>query len=312
MRILFMGTPDFAVQSLQALFSAGYDVTAVVTQPDKPKGRGHKLAHPPVYEAAQVHACKIYQPDKLKREFFEPILETENPDLIVVAAYGKILPRYVLEYPKYGCINVHASLLPKYRGAAPIQRSIIDGETETGVTIMQMEQGLDTGDMLDKAIVPIEANDTYGSLHDKLAAAGAPLLLSVIRSIEDGAIHPQPQDDAHSSYASMITKDTATIDWEKTANEIRNLIRGLNPAPRAFTTINGKGLKISGAEIGSASSDGLPGEILSTDGKAITVQCGCNTTLLLTEVQLEGKKRMQVSEFLKGNPVTAGTILKGR
>lgn len=312
MRILFMGTPDFAVQPLQALFSAGYEVTAVVTQPDKPKGRGHKLAHPPVYEAAQAYTCNIYQPDKLKREQFESILKAENPDLIVVAAYGKILPSYVLEYPKYGCINVHASLLPKYRGAAPIQRSIINGEPETGVTIMQMEQGLDTGDMLDKAVVPIEANDTYGSLHDKLAAAGAPLLLSVIRSIEDGTANPQKQDDTLSSYASMITKETAVIDWNKPANEIRNLIRGLYPAPRAYTIMEGKGMKISSAEIGNTNTGGIPGNILSADSNGITVQCGCNTTLLLTEVQLEGKKRMPVSEFIKGNPVPAGTILKGR
>ena len=309
MRILFMGTPDFAVQSLEALFSAGHTVSGVVTQPDKPKGRGHKLAHPPVYEAAQAHGCPVYQPEKLKRELFADILEAQNPELIVVAAYGKLLPRYVLEYPKYGCINVHASLLPKYRGAAPIQRCIIDGETETGVTIMQMAQGLDTGDMLARAAVPIADDDTYGSLHDKLATAGAMLLVETLQALATGRVRPEPQDDAKSCYANMITKETAVIDWEKPAVEIRNLIRGLSPAPRAVTRMDGKGLKISRAEIGKPAAGAQPGTLLSADG-VLVVQCGEGTTLELTEIQLEGKKNMPVREFLMGNPVRPGIILR--
>lgn len=309
MRILFMGTPEFAVASLESLYTAGFDVTGVVTQPDKPKGRGHKLAHPPVYLAAEAHGCPIYQPEKLKRELFEETLHTQNPDLIVVAAYGKLLPRYVLEYPRYGCINVHASLLPKYRGAAPIQRSIMEGETETGVTIMQMAQGLDTGDMLAKTVVPIADDDTFGTLHDKLATAGAALLPDIIRHIESGDIRPEVQDDAQSTYAERITKETAKIDWQRPAAEIRNQIRGLHPAPRAMTYLHDKGLKISRAELGGSSSAGLPGQIL-TVGERIVVQCGCETTLELTEIQLEGKKCMPVKEFLKGNAIEPGTILR--
>lgn len=309
MRILFMGTPDFAVQSLEALFASGFDVTGVVTQPDKPKGRGHKMAHPPVYLAAEAHGCPIFQPERLKRELFEETLRTQNPDLIVVAAYGKLLPRYVLEYPKYGCINVHASLLPKYRGAAPIQRCIMDGEPETGVTIMQMEMGLDTGDMLAKAVVPIGGDDTFGTLHDKLAAAGAALLTDIIPKIEAGAIHPEAQDDALSCYAERITKETAKIDWARSAAEICNQIRGLCPAPRAMTSMNEKMLKISRAELGAPSQDGVPGQILAA-GEGIVVQCGGGTTLNLTEIQLEGKKNMPVKEFLKGNTIAAGTILR--
>lgn len=309
MRILFMGTPEFAVQSLEGLFEAGFDLTGVVTQPDKPKGRGHKLAHPPVYLAAETHGCPIFQPEKLNRELFAETLQVQNPDLIVVAAYGKLLPRYVLEYPKYGCINVHASLLPKYRGAAPIQHCIMDGEKETGVTIMQMAQGLDTGDMLTKAVVQITDDDTYGSLHDKLAAAGAKLLVDTIRQIETGNLQPEAQDNTLSSYASMITKETAIIDWTRPAKEIRNQIRGLNPVPRAMTCMDGKRLKISRAEIGPTSSAGVPGQILEVDG-SISVQCGAGTTLKLTEIQLEGKKNIPVKEFLKGNLVDTGSILR--
>ncbi|MBE7030389.1 MAG: methionyl-tRNA formyltransferase [Ruminococcaceae bacterium] len=307
MRILFMGTPDFAAVSLKTMCGAGYDVTAVVTQCDKPKGRGHKMMHPPVYLCAEELGLPVYQPINLKRENFEEILSAEAPDLIVVAAYGKILPKYVLDAPKYGCINVHASLLPKYRGAAPIQRCIMDGETETGVTTMYMAEGLDTGDMLLKETVPITDEETFGSLHDKLAEAGGRVLLDTLKALESGTLIRIPQDDSLSCYAAMIDKSTALIDWNKSCIEIRNQIRGLDPAPRAMTWLAGKRLKVGSAKIGQP-RDGIAGTVISTTG-CIRVQCGSGTTLELLSVQPEGKRMMPVSEYIKGNPIPEGTIL---
>ncbi len=309
MKLLFMGTPDFALSSLRALRNAGHEIAAVVTQPDKPKGRGHKMAHPPVYDYAVEHKIPVFQPPNLKRETFEEILKSIDPALIVVTAYGKILPEYVLCYPAYGCINVHASLLPKYRGAAPIQRCIMDGETQTGVTIMYMEKGLDTGDMILKAPVEILPDDTFETLHDKLAAAGEHALVTAVSQIEAGTAKREKQDHQMSSYAAMIDKETAKIDWSKNAFAICNLVRALYPAPKAQTSYQGKRLKIARAHMAKETSSKHPGTILVVNNEKILVACGKQSVLAVTELQMEGKRCMPVSEFLKGNLLLEGEVL---
>lgn len=309
MNIMFMGTPDFAIPSLEALYEAGHNVTCVITQPDKPKGRGHKMAHPPVYECAERHGTPVYQPENLKKENFEHILREHNPELIAVVAYGKILPEYVLNFPKYGCINVHGSLLPKYRGAAPMQWCLINGEEKTGVTTMYMEKGLDTGDMLLKEEIDITDDDNYETIHDKLNVIGAKLLVDTVSALMAGTCTRIPQDDALSCYSPMIDKNTARIDWSKSAESIKNLVRGLYPFPRAFTTLDGKQLKIEKALVDNNSSSAEPGTVTEVTKKSFTVACGEGTALVVTQVQLEGKKSMNVQSFLLGNALERGTVL---
>lgn len=308
MKILFMGTPDFSVYTLEALINAGHTITSVITQPDKPKGRGHKMAHPPVYEYADSVSLKIHQPETLKNGAIASILEEERPQLIVVVAYGKILPEYVLNFPEYGCVNVHASLLPKYRGAAPIQRVIIDGESETGVTTMYMAKGLDTGDMIEKSVVNIDDDDTFETLHDKLAVAGARLIVSTAASIENGTANRVVQDDSLSCYAEMITKETARIDWNKSAKDIYNLIRGLYPVPKAFTLLENTQFKIISAMPVSFAVAQIPGTVTEVGGDYIRVVCGFDSALDITVLQPEGKRAMSVSDYLKGNSISVGQI----
>ncbi len=307
MRVVFMGTPDFAVPTLEALIEK-HEVVGVVTQPDKRKGRGKAMAFSPVKEKALEHEIPVYQPVKVKEEAFVQILRELDPEVIVVAAFGQILPESILNMPKYGCINVHASLLPKYRGAAPIQWSVIDGEKETGVTIMYMEKGLDTGDMIEHVVVPIDAKETGESLHDKLAVAGGPLLLDVLAKLENGTAVRTPQNDADSCYAKMLTKDLGKIDWNKDAAAIERLIRGLNSWPSAYTAFYDKTLKIWDADVEEGSSDAQPGTVVKVTPDAIYVQTGKNL-LKLNEVQIQGKKRMPVKAFLLGHRVEIGILL---
>lgn len=301
-----MGTPDFAVGALQALVEAGHQVVAVVTQPDKPKGRGKEMQVTPVKACAMKHNIPVFQPAKVKTPEAVEILRGYEAELFVVAAFGQILSKEILDMPKFGCINIHASLLPKYRGAAPIQWAIIQGEKETGVTLMQMDEGLDTGAMLAKCVVPIEATDTGESLFDKLALAGAKLLIDTLPAVEAGTLNPQPQKDEESCYARMIKKEMGRLDWKKSAAELERLVRGLNSWPSAFTYLNGKTLKIWEAAVEEGNSTKKPGEVAEVTKEAIKVQTG-EGLLVLKNVQLEGKKRMDVKAFLLGYPLEAGT-----
>lgn len=312
MNIMFMGTPEFACVSLKALKEKGYNVTSVVTTEDKPRGRGHKMTHPDVYiEAEKLGIEHIYQPINLKKENFEEILKAENPDLIAVVAYGKLLPEYVINYPKYGCINVHGSLLPKYRGAAPMQWCLIDGEKETGVTTMYMDKGLDTGDMLLKASIPLDDDDNFGTVHDKLAVLGANLLIETVEALKNGTAKRIPQGETTTHYASMITRDMTKIDWNKPAREIFNLIRGLTPFPKAACVYDGKGLKILKTSVCDYSSDARPGEVVGVNDDSFDVCCLDGTVLKILEIQPETKKAMTVKDFLKGNKLEKGTLLDG-
>lgn len=308
MKILFMGTPDFAVLCLEQMIADGHEIVGVVSQPDKPKGRGHKLLPPPVKVCALEHGIAVYQPLSLKDQALLPLLKETNPDLIVVVAYGKILPTYILDFPRYGCVNVHASLLPKYRGAAPIQWSVIQGEAETGVTTMYMERGLDTGDMILKASTKILPAETYGELHDRLAEMGAQLLHQTVIQIENGTAPREKQDDAASNYAPMITKETGHIDWRASAQTILNLIRGTNPWPMSYTRYGDEIIKVIRAEDGGAAS-GKPGEVLSADKRGIRVACGDGESIFIAELQKKGGKRMDAASFLNGHKIAAGTIL---
>ncbi len=310
MRIVFMGTPDFAVGSLQALCESGkHEILAVVTQPDRPKGRGNKLLQTPVKEYALEQGLTVYQPQKVKTPEFVELLHELQPELIVVAAFGQFLSKEILELPKYGCINVHASLLPKYRGAAPIQYAIIKGEKESGVTIMQMDIGMDTGAMLDKVVVPIAENTTMGELHDALREQGAALLLQVIDKIATGTAVAEPQDNEQATYATLLDRSMEHIDWSKTAQEVHNLIRGFNPAPSTFTKLpNGKSLKIWGSKMTDKSSAAAAGTVIETGKHSFFVACG-KGVLEITEVQPESKKRMPAQVFLNGRGVQEGDLL---
>ncbi|OLA36473.1 methionyl-tRNA formyltransferase [Phascolarctobacterium succinatutens] len=310
MRIVFMGTPDFAVGSLQALCESGkHEIMAVVTQPDRPKGRGNKLLQTPVKEYALAQGLTVYQPQKVKTPEFVELLHELQPELIVVAAFGQFLSKEILELPKYGCINVHASLLPKYRGAAPIQYAIIKGEKESGVTIMQMDIGMDTGAMLDKVVVPIAENTTMGELHDALREQGAALLLQVIDKIAAGTAVAEPQDNEQATYATLLDRSMEHIDWSKTAQEVHNLIRGFNPAPSTFTKLpNGKSLKIWGSKMTGKSSAAAAGTVIETGKHSFFVACG-EGVLEITEVQPESKKRMPAQVFLNGRGVQEGDLL---
>lgn len=310
MRIVFMGTPDFAVGSQQALCESGkHEILAVVTQPDRPKGRGNKLLQTPVKEYALAQGLTVYQPQKVKTPEFVELLHELQPELIVVAAFGQFLSKEILELPKYGCINVHASLLPKYRGAAPIQYAIIKGERESGVTIMQMDIGMDTGAMLDKVVVPIAENTTMGELHDALREQGAALLLEVIDKIAAGTAVAEPQDNEQATYATLLDRSMEHIDWSKTAQEVHNLIRGFNPAPSTFTKLpNGKSLKIWGSKMTDKSSAAAAGTVIETGKHSFFVACG-EGVLEITEVQPESKKRMPAQVFLNGRGVQEGDLL---
>ena len=314
MRVVFMGTPEFAVPTLEALI-AHHEVIAVVTQPDKPKGRGKAMACPPVKETAMAHDIPVYQPVRVREESFVGTLRELQPDVIVVVAFGQILPESILNIPPYGCINVHASLLPKYRGAAPMQWAIINGEKETGITTMYMAKGLDTGDMIDTVVIPIDPKETGETLHDKLSAAGGKLILQTLEELEAGTAKQIPQDDAKSRYAGMLTRALGEIDWTKSAVEIERLIRGLNSWPSAYTYLHGKTLKIWDADVAqsdarqeeTALSKTAPGTVTAVKKDCFYVQTG-DGQLKVNEVQLQGKKRMSVQAFLLGNRIEKGLV----
>ena len=309
MRIVFMGTPDFSVPVLEALVQEGHEVVQVVTQPDKPKGRGKSVLMTPVKEKALALGLPVWQPERIRRPEAVEQLKELAPDVIVVVAFGQILSRQVLDIPRQGCVNVHASLLPKYRGAAPIQWAILDGETCTGVTTMLMDEGIDTGDMLEKMEVPIAPDETGGSLHDKLSRAGAELIRSTLRRLEAGTLVPEPQTEEGTCYARMLTKTMGDIDWNMDAAAIDRLIRGLNPWPSAYTHLDGRTLKIWKAQVREGNPEGVCGQIVETGRDSISVKTG-NGVLVLQEVQLEGKKRMDAGAFLRGFPLKAGTVLE--
>ncbi len=309
MRIVFMGTPDFSVPVLEALVKAGHQVVAVVTQPDKPKGRGKAVLMTPVKEKALEYGIPVYQPVKVREPEFVEVLKGLKPDVMVVVAFGQILPKTVLDIPRYGCVNVHASLLPRYRGAAPIQWVVIDGEKESGVTTMMMDVGLDTGDMLEKAAVALEPDETGGSLHDKLSVLGAELILTTLQKLEDGTIVRTPQTDEDTCYARMLNKSMGDIDWTMDAAAIERLIRGLNPWPSAYTRWNGRTLKIWRAEVLEEEYEGACGQVVYTDKCSLYVKTG-KGTLALKELQPEGKKRMEINAFLRGYPVELHTVFE--
>lgn len=308
MRIVFMGTPDFAVPTLETLINSEHQVAGVVTQPDKPRGRGGKVQMTPVKEMAVKYNVPVHQPERVKEEESYAVLKQWNPDVIVVVAFGQILPKRILDLPKFGCINVHASLLPKLRGAAPIQWAVIDGENSSGVTTMYMDEGLDTGDMLLKEEIPLEERETGGSLHDKLMVMGGPLILRTLEGLQDGTISRTPQNHAEHTYARMLDKHLGRLDFAKPAIEIERLIRGLNPWPSAYTSLRGKTLKIWEAKVVPSSGQGVPGEIVEVSKTYVTVQTG-EGALQILSLQLEGKKRMSTELFLRGVALETGTVL---
>lgn len=311
MKIVFMGTPDFAVAPLEALIKAGHEIAGVVTQPDKPKGRKMELQPPPVKEIAMKYNIPVYQPVRVRGDatFFEEV-QTIAPDVIVVVAFGQILPKEILELPKYGCLNIHASLLPKYRGAAPIQWAVIDGEEKTGVTIMQMDEGLDTGDILTTVEIMLDKKETGGSLFDKLAMAGADLIVETLEQLQNGILTPVKQNHEQSNYAKMLNKKLGALDFTKSAVELERLIRGLNPWPSAYTSLNGKTLKIWDAEVVEKEYEGVCGEIVAVLQDCFLIKTG-QGTLAVYELQLEGKKRMDTATFLRGYQIEERYVLNG-
>ena len=307
MRVVFMGTPEFSVPCLARLILDGHDVAGVFTQPDKPKGRGKQLAAPPVKEYALLHGIPVFQPRTMRDGEAVGILRQLMPELIVVTAFGKILPAEVLDFPKYGCINIHASLLPRYRGAAPIQWAVLNGETRTGVTSMQMDVGLDTGDMLLRRETPIDGNMTAGELHDVLSQLGADVLSETLTALQNGTLHPEKQDDALSNYAPMLTKELSALDFTCPAQKVHDRIRGLSPWPTATMRIGGKTLKVHRSVL-CADAGGQAGEVMHS-GKRFVVSCGDGRCVELLTVQAEGKKAMAAADYLRGNPLAVGTIL---
>ena len=307
MKIVFMGTPDFASKSLQALIESGHDVALAVTQPDAKKDRGKKVKFPPVKETAIEAGIDVMQPEKVRDAKFMESMKEINPDLIVVAAYGQILPKVLLELPKFGCVNVHASLLPKFRGSAPIQHAILSGEEETGITIMQMAEGLDTGDMLSKTRVEVDRKNCE-ELHNELAVAGAKLLVDTIPLIEQGKIKPEKQDDSKASLAPMISKRDGLVDFACSAEEIERKVRAFYPWPGTFTYLNGDTFKIWEADISDEEAEGVPGSVLKADKEGIKVCCG-KGVLSLKTVQAPGKRRMSAEDYLKGNKIEISTVL---
>ena len=308
LRIIFMGTPDFAAATLQALIDGPDEVVAVITQPDKAKGRGKKITPPPAKVFAEAAGIPVLQPTKIKSEEFRNGLLTYQPDLIVVTAYGRILPPSLLELAPMGCINVHGSLLPKYRGAAPIQWTVINGEKEAGVTIIQMDKGMDTGDMLLMAKIETDPEETAGSLFDKLTTLGSKTLLKAIKGVKEGTVIPVPQDHSLATVAPMLKKKDGLIDWSRDAEELACLIRGLDPWPSAFCFHNNKRLRLFGPEVVYKDTEDPPGSVLHGDKRGLLVACGKNA-LLIREIQPEGKKRMAAQDFLRGNPLEPGILL---
>lgn len=325
MKIIFMGTPDFAVEALEALLEAGHEVTAVVTQPDKEKGRDRKVQFSPVKECALAHGLTVLQPARIKAPEAVEELKKYEADIFVVAAFGQILSKEILDMPRYGCINIHASLLPKYRGAAPIQYAILNGDDVTGVTIMQMNEGMDTGDILTMKAIPVEKNDTGGSLFEKLSVLGAELLVKTLPKIEAGEIIPVKQQEEDATHVRMLSKDMGRIDWAKDADVLERLVRGMNPWPSAYCSFRGKSLKVWAAEVSceeqkeenirtglfrhSEEKEIKPGEVLLVTKDSIYVQTG-KDALVLKEVQFEGKKRMAVQDFLLGCQVKMGEFFE--
>lgn len=311
MNIVFMGTPDFCIPSLKMLASE-YNIKAVITQPDRPRGRGKKLAPPPVKVFAEAKAIPVYQPDSIKTLEFIHLLKKLKPDAIVVVAYGKILPKEVLCIPRFGCINLHASLLPKYRGAAPIHWAVINGEQKTGVTTIYMDEGMDTGDIILQREIDILPDDTAGSVHDRLADLGASVLLHTLKLVAEGKAPRMPQNHAEATYAPIIKREHERIDWSKRARDIKNHIRGMNPWPGAFTTLYGKILKIWKAGVVNKTAhndcDCTPGTVLSVNNDGIIVKAG-EGLISITELQMQGKKKLSVSEFIRGNRIEEGTVL---
>lgn len=308
MRILFMGTPDIAVGCLQKIIDEKHDIIGVVTQPDKPVGRGKKMGMPPVKELALKYDLPVYQPIKARDEEFVKILKDLNPDLIVVVAFGQILPKSILDIPKFGCVNVHVSLLPKYRGAAPINWVIINGEDKTGVTTMYMDEGLDTGDMILTSEFELNDEITAGELHDIMKVEGAKVLKETIDLIEKGEAPRIPQNHDEFTYAPMMNKTLGQIDFSKSAKEIHNLVRGVNPWPSAYTTYKGQTMKIWKTKVLSEASNKAPGTILKVDKEGIRVSTKDNV-ILISEIQMPGKKRVLVEEYIKGNSIETNEIL---
>ncbi len=306
MKVVFMGTPDFAVETLKAIYEAGHEIVLVVSQPDKPKGRSGKLQPTPVKEFAMEHDLPVYQPAKIRADESVEYLKGYEADVFVVAAFGQILPKVILDMPRLGCVNVHGSLLPKYRGAAPIQWAVINGEKVSGNTTMLMGPGLDDGDMLLKSEIELAADETGGSLFDKLALDGGKLAVKTIEALDRGEITPIPQNEVEATHVGMIHKDLGNVDWTKSAEEIERLIRGLNPWPSAFTFVNGKQLKLWKAKVMDMS--GEPGTIIDVNKNGFTIACG-SKALAVEELQLEGKKRMAAADFLRGYQLETGTRL---
>lgn len=307
-RILFMGTPAFALPALEKLYNMNYPIIGVVTQPDRPRGRGQKEIAPPVKILAQKLGLPVFQPEKAKDPAFLEILHELNPEMIAVAAYGQILPKAVIDFPPLKCLNIHPSLLPKYRGAAPINWPIIRGETITGVTIMLMDEGMDSGDILLQREIEIKPAETYGELHDRLAVLGAAMLVEAIDQMAAGTASPTPQDASAVTFAPRITKETGRINWNSAADDIVNLIHGLSPAPAAYTYLSGMTLKIFRAEALKENVKDMPGKIGTQTDRGLAV-AAADGYVLLKEVQLAGKKRMAISDFLRGYRIAANTIL---
>ena len=308
MKVIFMGTPDFSVGTLEALVEAGHEVVLVVTQPDKPKGRGKEMQFTPVKTSACKYNIPVYQPRRVREPECIEELRKYQADIMVVVAFGQILPKEILEMTPYGCVNVHASLLPKYRGAAPIQWSIIDGEEITGVTPMQLDEGLDTGDILLKTEIPMEPKETGGSLHDKLADAGAKLCVETLKALEEKTVVPIPQGETTTAYAKMLDKQLGKIDWSKDAKAIERLIRGLSPWPSAYTNWNEKIMKIWDATVEAGTTEMAPGTIVKVEKDAFYVQTG-EDFLKICELQIPGKKRMDAGAFMRGYQIKEREVL---
>ena len=306
MKIIFMGTPDFAAASLEALIDSRHEIQAVVTQPDKPKGRKGELTPSPVKVVAEEKGIKVYQPLKVRDEEFVKTLRAYNPDVIVVVAFGQIIPLSILQMPKFGCVNIHGSLLPKYRGAAPIQWAVLDGEKETGITTILMDEGIDTGDILLKKTIQIDTDETSGSLFDKLMALGAETILETLDELEKGNLTPTKQGESPTAYAKMLTKAMGLIDFTKSAKELDCFVRGMDPWPSAYTLLSGKTLKLW--KVRAVEKSGKAGSVIEIGKESFTIACGEGAIEVL-EVQLEGKKRMSAGDFLKGSTLNKGQEL---
>jgi len=310
LKIVFMGTPDFSVPTLQSLIDSDHSVTAVLTQPDRPKGRGNRVVAPPVKMLAQQHAIPVLQPQRVKAPEILRQLEELAPDAIVAIAYGQILPQSILDIPRLGCVNVHASLLPKYRGAAPFQWAIIRGETETGVTTMLMDKGMDTGDMLLQQTIPIEAEDTAATLHDRLARIGADVLMRTLQGLEDGSLRPTPQNDAEATYAPLLKKHDGLVDWQKTAAEIANAVRGMSPWPGAYTHFQGKRIKLLRVQVAAeAETTAEAGTVVALDQQHGPLIATGSGQLRILEIQPQNKKPMRCSDFCRGYRLQIGDRL---